>query len=92
MIRAGLSFKKWDCMICSGNGYTNCSSCSSTGHHLCNCCNGTTKLRWNIILTIKFETQVDEYIKKSEVDIPNELLSSCKNISVFSEINRIVKY
>ena len=89
MTRMG-THRKWDCTICDGQGGTNCSSCLGTGLSFCGYCKGTKKLKWSVFLSVKFETQIDEFLKKSEYDIPDEQLKSCEAISIFSDINENV--
>ena len=91
MTRAGTR-RKWDCTICEGQGGTNCSSCSGTGLTFCDHCNGTKKLKWSVLLSIKFETKIDEILKKSENDIPDEELKNCEAISILSEMNENVSH
>ncbi len=43
-------------------------------------------------MSIKFETQIDEILKKSENDIPDEELKNCEAISILSEMNENVSH
>jgi hypothetical protein len=61
------------CWICNGSGRTRCTSC-----------NGTGQLKWFIQLTVVFDIQEDDFIKKSE-DVPDEKLRNCQAITTFIE-------
>ncbi len=77
---------KTACLICLGDGHKSCPECSSEGYLICNTCNGLSQLMLSVLLTVRFETRVNEYFKKSE-NIPDDQLKTCDALKIFSEKN-----
>ena len=89
--RPGIRKNKWSCSICDGQGHSKCSKCSGSSFSTCLSCNGSGKLKLDILLTISFDTEVDEFLKKSENGIPDEEIKNCQSISVYLEENSKVR-
>ena len=64
--------------------------CNGTGRRTCLTCSGSGRLKWFVELKVHFDTQEDDFFKKSEA-VPDKELRKCQAIPTFTEQNPRVR-
>ena len=82
---SGHFFHNTTCAYCSGNGTEICRDCVD-GRVGCRVCDKSGYLRWFIELEVKYENNLDDYLKKvAYKPLSDDLIRSCVGEKIFSE-------
>lgn len=78
-------FQNNTCAYCNGNGSEICRACDN-GRIGCRMCDKSGYLRWYIELQVKYENNLDDYLKKnSHKPISDMLIRNCIGEKIFTE-------
>ena len=78
-------FQNNTCAYCNGNGNELCRSCDN-GRIGCRMCDKSGYLRWYIELQVKYENNLDDYLKKnSHKPLSDMLIRNCIGEKIFTE-------
>ena len=81
----GHYYQNTTCVYCSGNGTEMCRNCVD-GKVDCRVCDKSGYVRWFIELEVKYENNVDDYLKKSAYKpLNDQLIRGCVGEKIFTE-------